>query len=252
MQNEISGSFITLNPCVEGKKRNKGNVVVVSPHPDDDVIGAGGEMYLLSEKGYSLFSLYVTHGASGIAGESQINIRQKEALEALRVVNASAGIFLNYSSSGIKKALKDMIKVFSFLKPAAVYLPSPFERHPTHRNVTKLTINSLKKNSSINTKLWGYSVWGSISGLSGTKVVDISRVVSLKRKAIRKHKSQLLIKSYDEAVLARNRYEGICCETHKNKSFSFAETFLDMTELICSHPPSLSSFIKKKVEIFFE
>lgn len=252
IQDEIPGRFIRLTPDDSDGIRNRGNVLIVSPHPDDDVIGAGGTMCLLAEKGFALFSLYITHGASPAFKQAIIETRQREALEALKVVGAAAAIFLNLSRTEVATSVREIVTVLRLLAPVAVYLPSPFERHGTHRAVTRATLKALKKSKGCCPELWGYSVWGTLSGLPGTKVVDISRAVDAKMKAIRKHKSQISYKNYDEAILARNRYEGICLETHKKNCFQFAETYLDMQELIKPVSLSLRRFIQKKVGIFLD
>jgi len=36
-------------------KKRSGSIVVVSPHPDDDVIGMGGNMRVLADQGLNVF-----------------------------------------------------------------------------------------------------------------------------------------------------------------------------------------------------
>ena len=85
--------------------RCPGNVLVVAPHPDDDVIGAGGTMALLAQAGKQVFSLYVTDGSSFPQSVSRgtneqiIALRQKESLAALKAVKAKGGIFLKRAAA---------------------------------------------------------------------------------------------------------------------------------------------------------
>ena len=79
--------------------KSSSSAVVISPHPDDDVIGMGGSMRLLADKGVNVFSVYITDGSSKIFKDSGISaVRQKEAIAALGVVRAKAGIFLKHKS----------------------------------------------------------------------------------------------------------------------------------------------------------
>ena len=67
-------------------KKNASSAVVISPHPDDDVIGMGGSMRLLADKGINVFSVYITDGSSKIFKDNKISeVRQKEAIDALGV-----------------------------------------------------------------------------------------------------------------------------------------------------------------------
>ena len=103
-----------------------GNVLIVAPHPDDDVIGAGGTMALLAQAGKQVFSLYVTDGSSFPGSTSRGTteqlraLRQGEALAALKAVKAKGGIFFkgsskklkNNSSRAVEHALRDVLRFF--------------------------------------------------------------------------------------------------------------------------------------------
>ena len=78
-------------------KHGPGNVLVVAPHPDDDVIGVGGTMAVLAQSGLNVFSLYVTDGSSAIHKNEDIPVvRRREAIAALKTVKARGGIFLDH------------------------------------------------------------------------------------------------------------------------------------------------------------
>jgi len=232
-------------------KYRPGNVLVVSPHPDDDVIGAGGTMSVLSGRGHCVFSLYITDGSSEIFNNSSIPMaRQQEALDALQVVRARGAVFLRHKSRQLRNSvgrpvIQEIREVLKYFMPEIVYVTAPFEKHMTHMRVTEMTVKAIRQIRGYWPKLWGYSVWGGFFGLPGTDVVDITEVVRIKRKAIRKHKSQLQHKAYDVGIIGRNRYEGIFLKTHNSESFQFAETFLDMQELVLNKRLSLKAFSNK-------
>src|SRR5580704_13240603 len=66
------------------------SVLVVSPHPDDDVIGCGGTLARLAERGTPCTVAYVTDGSqshpgsAAFAPERIARIREAEARQALR------------------------------------------------------------------------------------------------------------------------------------------------------------------------
>jgi len=212
-------------------------ILVISPHPDDDVIGMGGAMRLFADEGKKVFSVYVTDGASesGKSRETGV-IRRAEALAALKTVRASGAFFLHHASSALRgaaagKASRQLQGIIALLQPVELYLPSPFERHPTHRRVTRITLQALKIKQRRKIRVWGYSVWGGVYGLPGTKAVDISRCLRIKRKAIRRHASQTAVKPYGRGILGRNAYEGIYLHTHDGRYMEAAETFIDIARL---------------------
>jgi len=249
--------FIPSSAAIDLKrfKQKRNNVLVVSPHPDDDVIGAGGTMAMLARRGCSVFSLYVTDGRSsvfnnfGVPADTVFDVRQNESINALRTVGAMGGIFLKHESCQLenknKRVVDEISEVIRYFMPAELYLPSTFERHLTHRLVTGLTIKALRRINGYCPKLWGYNVWSGLLGLPGTKTLDISDAIKIKQKAVRRHKSQIQYKAYDEGITGRNRYEAVFLETHGKEAFKFAETFLNMQELVSDKQLSLKAFSKK-------
>jgi len=229
-------------------KKSSSSVVVISPHPDDDVIGMGGSMRLLADKGINVFSVYITDGSSKVFKERKISeVRQKEAIEALGVVRAKAGIFLKHKSGklSVSKIVKKIIAVLDFIRPKTLYVTSPFERHATHLKVTEMTIKAVRQMKDYCPELWGYSVWSGAFAINKMKVVDISSVINIKKKAIGKHKSQQKYKDYASGMIGRNRYEGIFLETHGKNSFEYAETFVNMKDLATSRSLTLKGFFNR-------
>ena len=230
-------------------KKSASSAIVISPHPDDDVIGMGGSMRLLADKGLNVFSVYITDGSSKIFKDNKISeVRQKEAIEALGVVRAKAGIFLKHKSGklSVSKIVKEIIAVLDFIRPKTLYVTSPFERHATHLKVTEMTVNAVRQITAYCPELWGYSVWSGAFAINKMKVVDISKVINIKKKAIGKHKSQQKYKDYASGMIGRNRYEGIFLETHRKNSFEYAETFVNMKELLTNRRLSLKGFLRRK------
>ena len=238
MKNKALLDSVSIGTCSDPwQPADRANtILVISPHPDDDVIGMGGTMRMLAGDGKKVFTVYVCDGLSAAGtGKNTNSMRRSEALAALKTVRASGAFFLSQATSGLAgkasaKVARQLRKIIALLKPVEIYMPSPFERHPTHRRVTRITLRALT-NSAHAPRAWGYSVWGGVYGLPGTKVVDISKAVRAKRKAIRQHASQTCDKPYDTGILGRNAYEGIFVETHARSHMAWAETFIDMARL---------------------
>ena len=224
------------------------SAVIISPHPDDDVIGMGGSMRLLADKGVNVFSIYITDGTSKIFKNRNIaKVRQKEAIDALAVVRAQAGVFFNHKSGklSVSKVVEELISILEFFRPKTLYVTSPFERHPTHLKVTDMTVNAVRQIKNYCPELWGHSVWSGLFAANKMKAVDILSVLSVKKKAVCMHKSQIKYKDYASGIIGRNRYEGVFLNTHAKKSFEYAETFVNMKTLIKSRNLTLKGFVNR-------
>ena len=63
---------------------NSKNVLVIAPHHDDESIGCGGTIALLTSKGYSVSVVHVYEGSSGVrsryGSEADVYKRQNNRL----------------------------------------------------------------------------------------------------------------------------------------------------------------------------
>ncbi len=111
--------FVHLDPGripEPGEERQR--LLVIAPHPDDDILSAGGAMALATEAGDSVLVVFLTDGDANQAGERLITMtplrfargfralgsrRQKEAILALRRLGVASenALFLNYPDRGL-------------------------------------------------------------------------------------------------------------------------------------------------------
>lgn len=262
-ENSWQDKYVALQ---EGKslddfRERSGNLVVISPHPDDDILGAGGVMIEAAEKGRAVFSVIVTDGRGSprkgppISDEDMVALRQKESMAALKVVGAAGGFYFLKPNSGLegeegKKVGGDLRELFEWLRPSEVFLPAPYERHRTHIRCTRLTLEALRSSSGLRPSLLGYSLWGSFFGEKKRVVRDITPFVRKKVEAVLAHTTQIAYKNYQQGILGKNNAEAIFWESQEVQKATFVETFLDMTELLERKDLSLEDFIRQDVEAF--
>lgn len=237
------------------------NLVVISPHPDDDVLGAGGVMIEAAEKGRGVFSVTLTDGRSSprqgppISDEDLVVRRQKESLAALKITGAAGGFYFLKRSpdlegeggSGVAGDLRDL---FESLRPSEVFLPAPYERHRTHIRCTRLTVEALRSSAGPRPSLLGYSLWGNFFGGKKRVVRDITPFIRKKVEAVLAHTTQIAYKNYQQGILGKNNSEAVFWESQEVQKATFVETFLDMTELLEHKHLSLEDFIRQDVEAF--
>ncbi|MDO9210239.1 MAG: PIG-L family deacetylase [Deltaproteobacteria bacterium] len=248
---------------LEDYRGRKNNILVIAPHPDDDVLGAGGTMAAASHQGKGVFAVYITDGRNSprkdknISDDEMAALRKKEALTALRAVGAVGGFFLEKRSGelagGVKQEVEEtLIRIFQLICPEEVFLPAPYERHLTHQLCTQLSIEALRMDSNLKPNLLGYSLWGCFWGVRRRIVRDITPIIKRKVEAVLAHSSQVAYKNYQQGILGKNNYEAIFWESHEIQKAAFVEIFLDMNELLENRNLTLAAFIRQDVEAFIQ
>jgi N-acetylglucosamine malate deacetylase 1 len=231
--------------------RHKQLHLVIAPHPDDDVIGAGGMMALLARSRRPVVTVYVTTGApAGNTACRSVYTRRQEALAALRVVKAQGAFFMDCTSRDVldqpSRVRAVLMNIIALLCPCAVYVPWPLEQHATHQAVTRMAVQGLRRLGPFAGEIWGYCVWSALPPSLLRRSVDITRVAHLKRAAIEQHASQIALKDYAGGILGLNRHAAVYgSPLPDNHTSRYAEQFLDMRMLVQKRGPGMAGFIRR-------
>lgn len=115
--------FVRLLPSELPRMDAEGErVLVIAPHPDDDILGVGSTIAAFREEGVSVLVVFLTSGDANVAGQRLVTMnpflfsaefraigtrRQKEAVVALGRLGVapSNAIFLNYPDRGLSALL---------------------------------------------------------------------------------------------------------------------------------------------------
>ncbi len=191
-----------------------GRVVVVSPHPDDDVIGCGGTIAAAAALGLAVEVAYVTDGSASHAGSREYPatrlaaVREDEACAALEILGATAPPhFFRWPDGAVpgpdEAAAMDLLAGLAALaceSDEATLMLVPWRRdpHPDHRAVAALARRSFAGLSHVTTA--EYVVWLDERGEAEDRAhedeaevheVDVDAFVDRKRAALAEHRSQL-------------------------------------------------------------
>lgn len=115
------------------------NVIVVSAHPDDEVIGAGGTLLKHRANGDKIHWLIITNvfEDKGFTSE-RVTSRAKEIEKVAEMFGMSSVHQLNYptmmlSSSSLLTMVPEISAVFNEVKPEIVYCVNRSDAHSDHR-----------------------------------------------------------------------------------------------------------------------
>jgi LmbE family N-acetylglucosaminyl deacetylase len=182
-------------------------VLVLAPHPGDDVLGCGGTIILHTQLGHEVNILYLTNGEKGVPGMGQAKAaetRKQEAINASRYLGVEEanlhflhlpdGDLINHSGSNY-----EFRQILEMSNPDVIYMPSFVEKH---RDL--YATNVLLKNNLIHgCDIGAYEIW---TPHTPNRLVNITPVVEEKRAAMKEHASQLHELDYLEASIGLNRY----------------------------------------------
>ena len=116
-------------------------VVVVSPHPDDEILGAGGTLSRHKKQGDEIHWMIFTNISEGQGHSSKrIFDRQKEIKQVAECLKIKEVFMLNYptgslSSIDLITLIPKISKLFQNIKPEIIYCPNRSDSHSDHRIV---------------------------------------------------------------------------------------------------------------------
>ena len=185
-------------------------VLVVSPHPDDDLIGCGGSMAKHLSEGDSVYVIYVTNGDADnqeYSPEDFTKLRKEGTLRAAEVMglNPSFLTFLDQPVWNIdqNKTRKQLLALVRKIQPDICYIP-PADNHVDHRLVHQLCLDAgvsssrwfkaygIEENSWEVPVILVYEVW--TPNERPSFVTNVNDFMEKKKSALYEHESQNTIK----------------------------------------------------------
>ncbi|MDP3014546.1 MAG: PIG-L family deacetylase, partial [Candidatus Subteraquimicrobiales bacterium] len=117
------------------------NILVISPHHDDESIGMGGTIYKLAKDGNAVVLAVVSSGSIGVEGanrEKSIFVRETECLNASKVLNIRKVEFMrlyDYILETNEENIFRLVKMIRNSRPDIIYMPHDNETDLEHRRV---------------------------------------------------------------------------------------------------------------------
>ena len=124
-------------------------VLVISPHPDDEVLGVGGTMRRLADEGHDVTVAIVTKGWAPLFPEEQVAQVRAEAQAANASLWFKRVRFMDLPVTKLHAIPEhELNAAFDALitdeQPEWVFLPFPGDRHEDHRQVFDAALIALR------------------------------------------------------------------------------------------------------------
>jgi LmbE family N-acetylglucosaminyl deacetylase len=181
-------------------------VLVISPHPDDEVLGAGGTIARLASEGNDVTIAMVTKGWEPLFADSQVEQVRAEARAAGEVLGVKSLRFMDLPVTKLNEMHKHQLnKEFEQLvseeEPELVFIPFRGDRQEDHRQVFEACMVALRPMAGCK-RVKRILCYETVSETHWSAAyiepyfepqlwVDISSHLSTKLEAMRRYKSQL-------------------------------------------------------------
>ena len=194
------------------------NVLVIAPHNDDEVLGAGGTIRRHVKAGNNVYVCEVTSG-------DHFADLQKEARKAHTVLGVTDSFFLNLPVCQLKtmnpmELNAQISSVIDSVKPQIVYLPFFGDMHSDHRVLTESAMVALRPIGEYSVREiymyetlseTGWDIPSSERTFAPNVWVDITEDLDDKIQAMKCYESQLLKYPHprsEEAIISLARFRG--------------------------------------------
>lgn len=185
-------------------------VLVLAPHPDDEIFGCGGSLALYRQTGTEI-SVHVLTDGAGFAAEAQRKavqeVRQSEtngALASLGIPPATFGSMPDRSLSDRVDLVQYVTDIIQNSSADVIFAPSLWEIHPDHLATSRAAWNAVIDMQRLGAKVPTLLFYEVGSPQRPDLLVDITAVWPQKQRAIQCFPSQLALQDYARHMRALN------------------------------------------------
>lgn len=126
------------------------NILIVSAHPDDETIGAGGTILKHKRKGDNIFWLVTTNMDESVGYSlAQIKKREKEIQKVMKLLGVKKLYHLpiptmSLNDEIVNKNVPVVGNIIREIKPEVIYLPNRSDAHTDHQHTFQMVISNTK------------------------------------------------------------------------------------------------------------
>jgi len=183
------------------------NILILAPHPDDEVLGCGATIKKLSKDGNQVFVLVSSRGSKRLYDQTKVEAVRNEAHEAHALLGVTKTFFLDFPAPELDTVpladiSREISKVISDFQINVLYLPHRGDIHNDHRVVFNAGLVAARPvgNCTV-TEIYAYETlseteWAAPFGDDAfipTRFVNVESTLEAKMEAMKCFKSQLKV-----------------------------------------------------------
>jgi len=203
-------------------------ILVIAPHPDDEVLGMGGTIKKLSPKN-DITLLIMTDGASAqYSDKKMIKVRKESCKKSSKILGISEIKFLNFKDMKLDSVPQleinqEIEKIIKKIQPKIVFTSPKNDLNRDHDVTFNSTLVATRPSSSGVKKVFSYELPGyTKKPFSPNHYEDITKQFGHKIKAFKMYKSEIMKFPHPRSIESIENlavYRGIQAGIAKAESF---------------------------------
>ena len=173
-------------------------IMIIAPHPDDEVLGMGGTIKKLSKKNNILLTIISEGATAQYTDKKMIQIRKDSCKKSAKILGISDMKFLEFPDMKLEnipqlKINKKLEEIISKFKPETVYTSPNNDLNLDHKKVFESTLVVTRPTSNNIKKVFAYELPGHKKNPFNPNVFeDISKEIKYKIQAFKKYKTEIM------------------------------------------------------------
>ena len=149
-----------LKPMVLDCPRQR-RILVIAPHPDDDVFGPGGTLLKAIQKGAEVHVVYVTDGENDARREA-IRDDARRSCDALGATYTFLGCETMNIPLADEQVNRSLSSLLQNIRPQAIFTAFLLDDHDDHRRANELLLTVARDLDLGKAEIWAYQVYSSV------------------------------------------------------------------------------------------
>jgi LmbE family N-acetylglucosaminyl deacetylase len=194
------------------------HVLVLAPHPDDELIGCGGTLVRLIAGGARVTVIQATDGSEAASlWNAPDDVRRTVRLQEARRVGEAMGFesvrFWNEDNSDFRERperVNELADLVRRTRPALVFTPFVTDVHPDHRVLSGMLAKALARAADAvpDGRVLSYQVW---SLVPPNLYCDVTEVMDIVESALDLYDTAMKVDDYVHFCQDRNYHDSIAC-----------------------------------------
>ena len=181
-------------------------ILVIAPHPDDEVLGCGGIMAKYAKEGHEVYVAVVTKGTEPLFSAEEDKIDKEHCLNAHKLLGVKKTFFLDLPAAMLDSVPRyklngEIAKVVNEILPDEIYIPHIGDMHFDHKLINEACMVAVRPRGEKYVKrVYAYETlseteWdipNTTNFFMPNVYVDISDYIDKKIEAMKEYKEQIM------------------------------------------------------------